>query len=69
MVVYDPKKVSYSDLVETLLKTIDPTLKDQVGNDFGSQYRHGAYCHTDQQLKEASSILAREQSKVRAAVA
>lgn len=64
MVVYDPKQVTYSELVETLLKTIDPTLKDQVGNDFGSQYRHGAYCHTEQQLEEAKAILAREQGKL-----
>ena len=39
MVLFDPKKVTYSELVEVLLKTIDPTLKDQVGNDYGTQYR------------------------------
>ena len=43
MILYNPKKVSYSTLVDVLLRTIDPTLKDQVGNDYGTQYRHGIY--------------------------
>ena len=64
MVGYDPKQVSFGALVEALLKTIDPTLKDQVGNDFGTQYRHGVYAHTEAQLEEAKAILAREQSKL-----
>lgn len=64
MVMYDPKKVSYSQLLEVLFKTIDPTLKDQVGNDFGTQYRHGAYCHSEKQLEAAKKIVAREQAKL-----
>ena len=63
-VIFDPSKVSYTTLCEKLLATIDPTLKDQVGNDYGSQYRHGIYAHTDEQLAIAKRIVESEQSKL-----
>jgi methionine-S-sulfoxide reductase len=62
MVIYDPAKVTYGELVEKLLSTVDPTLKDQVGNDYGSQYRHGLYAHSKEQLEEARAILAQRQA-------
>lgn len=36
---YDPKKVEYKDLVKLLFSRIDPSLKDQVGNDRGTQVK------------------------------
>jgi peptide-methionine (S)-S-oxide reductase len=42
-VVYDPAKVSYSQLVEYFWKTIDPSEKDKQFCDSGSQYRSGIY--------------------------
>ena len=53
MVLFDPKRVSFTDLCAVLFRTIDPTLRDQVGNDFGTQYRHGIYAHCDAHLREA----------------
>jgi peptide-methionine (S)-S-oxide reductase len=38
-VFYDPKQVSFQDLCKVLMGRIDPTLKNQVGNDRGTQYR------------------------------
>ena len=35
-VIFDPKKCSYTELCETLFKTIDPTLVNRVGNDYGT---------------------------------
>ena len=63
-IIYDPKKCDYETLCRMLLKTIDPTLKDQVGRDYGTQYRHGIYAHSDGQLATATKILAAEQAKL-----
>lgn len=63
-IIYDPSKVSYVELCETLLSTIDPTLKDQVGRDFGTQYRHGIYTHDEEQYEAARAIVAAEQAKL-----
>ena len=42
---HDPKKVSYVALCEKLISTIDPTLRDQVGRDYGTQYRRHLHAH------------------------
>ena len=59
--IYDPEKICYVDLVEKLFATIDPTLRDQVGNDYGTQYRHGIYAHTDEQQAIAKAFVAEQQ--------
>lgn len=41
----------------------DPTLKNQVGNDRGPQYRHGIYYHTEEQKAKAEAVLAEVQTK------
>jgi peptide-methionine (S)-S-oxide reductase len=55
-VVYDPAKVSYSQLVEYFWKTIDPSEKDKQFCDSGSQYRSGIYWgnEADRQIATAS---------------
>jgi len=57
--LYDPEVVTFSELCDTLFKTIDPTKRDQVGNDYGTQYRHGIYCHSEEQLAQAKAYVAR----------
>ena len=47
--IYDPEVLAYSTICETLLASLDPTAVDRVGNDYGSQYRHGIYYHSDKQ--------------------
>jgi peptide-methionine (S)-S-oxide reductase len=46
---YDPKSVSYEELLEVFWKTHDPTTKDQQGNDHGPQYRSVIFYHNDEQ--------------------
>jgi len=58
--LYDPEQVTFTELCEKLFTTIDPTARDQVGNDYGTQYRHGIYCHTEKQLEEAKAFVGRE---------
>ena len=52
-VVYDPKKVSYRQLLEVFWKNIDPVTKDRQFCDGGSQYRAGVFWHDDEQKKLA----------------
>lgn len=55
-VIYDPQKVSYSQLVEYFWRNIDPTVKDRQFCDTGSQYRSGIYWQneTEHKIAEAS---------------
>ena len=52
-VFYDPKEVAYNDLVLVLQGRINPTDVNRAGNDVGTQYRSGIYCHTSEQLAAA----------------
>lgn len=52
-VVYDPKVISYSQLLKIFWESHDPTQGMQQGNDVGTQYRSGIYYTTSEQEKEA----------------
>jgi peptide-methionine (S)-S-oxide reductase len=58
-VVYDPKTVSYEQLVDYFWRTIDPTTKDRQFCDAGSPYRTGVFVHDAQQLAAAQASLAK----------
>ena len=58
-VVYDPKVVSYEQLVEYFWHTIDPTTKDRQFCDTGSPYRTGVFVHDAQQLAAAQASKAK----------
>jgi peptide-methionine (S)-S-oxide reductase len=49
-VLFDPKVVSYAQLVDYFWRTIDPTTKDRQFCDAGSPYRTGIFVHDAQQL-------------------
>jgi len=50
---YDPKQISYSELLEVFWKTHDPTTLDRQGPDAGKQYRSVVFYHNDEQRKLA----------------
>lgn len=52
-VYYDPKKVSYEDLLRVFWESHDPTQGMRQGNDVGTQYRSAIYYSNDEQ-KEAA---------------
>ena len=54
-VIYDPAKVSYSQLVEYFWRHIDPTVKDRQFCDSGSQYRSGIYWQNEAERKVAEA--------------
>jgi len=43
LIVYDPAKVTYENLLTTFWEDHDPTQGMQQGNDVGTQYRSGIY--------------------------
>jgi len=53
LVVYDPKRVSYADLLRTFWENHDPTQGMRQGNDVGTQYRSAIYPTTQAQRAEA----------------
>lgn len=63
-IVYDPKVVTYAQLVEHFWRTIDPTTVDRQFCDTGSPYRTAIFAHDDAQLAVArASLAALEKSK------
>ncbi len=62
-VVFDPERVSVEELLDYLFRVIDPTVKDQQGNDVGVQYRTGIYYEEDSHKNIIEDAVEKEQSK------
>jgi len=54
---FDPKKVSYQELLEVYWKNVDPTQANGQFCDNGSQYRTGIFYHTKEQETLAKKSL------------
>jgi peptide-methionine (S)-S-oxide reductase len=52
-VVFDPKTVSYDELLKVFWESHDPTQGMRQGNDSGTQYRSGIYTYGDEQRRSA----------------
>lgn len=52
-VVYDPKHVSYEELLKLFFESHDPTQGMRQGNDIGTQYRSGIYVTSEAQHRAA----------------
>jgi peptide-methionine (S)-S-oxide reductase len=53
LVVFDPKRISYEELLKTFWESHDPTQGMRQGNDVGTQYRSGIYYYDDAQRAAA----------------
>ena len=62
LVVFDPKAVSYAELLTLFWENHDPTQGMRQGNDVGTAYRSGIYPTSDAQLAEANASRAMFQS-------
>jgi peptide-methionine (S)-S-oxide reductase len=55
LVVYDPSRVSYDELLKVFWESHDPTQGMRQGNDVGTQYRSGIYYTSEAQKRTAEA--------------
>lgn len=58
-ITYDPRQLSFEQLLEVFWKTHDPTTLNRQGNDVGTQYRSVVFYHSEEQKKLAQQYKAR----------
>jgi|SRR5579871_362876 len=52
-IIYDPKEISFDDLLEVFWESHDPTTLNRQGNDVGPQYRSAVFYHNAEQKQKA----------------
>ncbi len=50
---FDPRKVTFKELLEVFWQTHDPTTLNMQGNDIGTQYRSAIFYYNEDQKKES----------------
>lgn len=56
-VTYNPREISYRDLLEVFFTIHDPTQLNRQGPDVGTQYRSAIFPHTPEQEAEARAVI------------
>jgi peptide-methionine (S)-S-oxide reductase len=51
---YDPKVITFPELLEVFWKTHNPTTLNRQGNDVGTQYRSAIFYHDEEQKNQAT---------------
>ncbi|MCP5300250.1 MAG: peptide-methionine (S)-S-oxide reductase MsrA [Chromatiaceae bacterium] len=65
LVVFDPDRISYDDLLKVFWESHDPTQGMRQGNDVGTQYRSGVYVFSSSQRQAAERSRARYQAELK----
>ncbi|HEU4400641.1 MAG TPA: bifunctional methionine sulfoxide reductase B/A protein [Candidatus Polarisedimenticolia bacterium] len=58
-VVFDPKRISYEELLGYFFRMHDPTTPNRQGNDVGTQYRSAIFYADEAQRRTAEAVKAR----------
>jgi len=64
LVIFDPVKVSFKELLKKFWESHNPTQGMQQGNDVGTQYRSAIYLSDDSQREAAERSLSEYQSEL-----
>ena len=67
LVAYDPKVISFEQILKAFWEGHDPTQEMRQGNDVGTQYRSGIYYYDDAQRRAAEASRAAYQTTLKAA--
>ena len=62
-IIYDPKVISYDELLEAFWASHDPTTLNRQGADQGTQYRSAIFYHTEQQKQLSEAYKAKLNSE------
>jgi len=57
-IYFDPKVITYKEIVEVFFTMHDPTSLNQQGADIGTQYRSAIFYHNQQQKETAEKLIA-----------
>jgi len=57
-ITFDPKIISYRELLEVFFSTHDPTTLNRQGADIGTQYRSAIFYHDEDQKNVAKNVIA-----------
>lgn len=64
-ITFDPKVISYREILDVFFSIHDPTTLNRQGNDVGTQYRSAVFYHNEEQKTTAEeTIRAFESNKV-----
>lgn len=59
--VFDPKVISYDEIIKVFFENHDPTQGNRQGNDAGPQYRSAIFTYNDAQMARARDAVSRYQ--------
>ncbi len=57
-ITFDPKALSFRELLEVFFVIHDPTTLNRQGNDVGTQYRSAIFHHSPEQQRTAEEVIA-----------
>jgi peptide-methionine (S)-S-oxide reductase len=57
-ITFDPRLVTFRDLLNVFFVIHDPTTRNRQGNDIGTQYRSGIFYHSPEQQQIAQEVMA-----------
>ncbi|MDQ3291697.1 MAG: peptide-methionine (S)-S-oxide reductase MsrA [Bacteroidota bacterium] len=62
-IYFDPKQVTYPELLEVFFATHDPTTLNRQGPDIGKQYRSAIFYHNEEQKQQAMAYIKELEAK------
>ena len=56
-ITFDPKEISYKEILEVFFDTHDPTTLNSQGADVGTQYRSAIFYHNEERMAVAKKVI------------